>query len=150
MTDDERQALLASKHFYDMERDRKREEARQHLKGMDSQARATVARLAQEGNLEAMRLAHEFDIEIRERDYLDLIRQENIRLQSLLKETQIEQADREHASDVEVSEYMRKKVIDLAIAKLAVELGIDEHNISEGDIDAISRHLQEIESKKVR
>ena len=56
--------------------------------------------LALKGNLDAMKLSHQLDVEVRDRDFADSVREENLRLQSLGSELavrwQYEKAQSQH------------------------------------------------------
>lgn len=91
MSDDlwDKKELLALRESYARERaamnDRlitQRQQDKEHRAQMNQQ-------LAIRGNLEAIKLNHELDEETRERDFADLVREENLRLQSAASEQAI-------------------------------------------------------------
>ena len=130
MTDfDEKRALAAFNHSNQLERQRITRQDRDRLEARRQQAKADAAAIAATGNLEAMRLAHDLDGETRERDFLDLVREENVRLQSLIQETKIAQIDRTHESQTQINQLTQEAIIDLAKKVIAKRLGVTEQDL---------------------
>ena len=130
MTDfDEKRALAEVNHQNALSRQRETRLDRERFKARKEAARANAAAIAQTGNLEAMRLAHDLDGETRERDFLDLVREENVRLQSLIQETKIAQIDRTHESQTQINQLTQEAIIDLAKKVIAKRLGVTEQDL---------------------
>ena len=130
MTDfDEKRALADVNHQNALSRQREAREARDRAEARKIAAKSELSALAQTGNLEAMRLAHELDGETRERDFLDRIREENLRLQSLVKETQMAQIDRTHESQTRINELTKEAIIRLVERVLAKRLGVTDQQL---------------------
>lgn len=130
MTDfEEKRALATFNHSNQLERQRLARQDRDRLEFRRQQAQTDAAAIAATGNLEAMRLAHELDAETRERNFLDLVREENVRLQALIQETKIAQIDRTHESQTQINQMTQEAIIDLVKKVLAKRLGITEQDL---------------------
>lgn len=126
---DEKRSLAEINHQNTLARQRESRLDRERLEARKEAARANAAAIAQTGNLDAMRLAHELDEETRERDFLDLVREENVRLQSLVQETKVAQIDRTHESQTQINQLTQEAIIDLVKKVLAKRLGVTEQDL---------------------
>lgn len=110
-------------------------------------SRQRTAQLATTGNLEAMKLDHELDPERRDRDFLDLVRTENIRLQSLQTELQLTTNDRERQQNQDVNTATRLAMIEIVKAYTIKELGLG--NKEELSLEEIAEVLEGLEDNGI-
>lgn len=144
---DEKRALAEASHQNTLARQREARADRERLEARREAAKANAAAIAQTGNLEAMRLAHELDGETRERDFLDLIREENVRLQSLVQETKIRHIDRTHESQTQINQLTQEAIIDLAKKVLAKRLGVTEQALDAEKFATTERIRRELDQE---
>jgi len=142
---DEKRALADANHQNALARQREARLDRERFEARKEAARANAAAIAQTGNLEAMRLAYDLDEGTRERDFLDLVREENVRLQSLVQETKIAQIDRTHESQTQINQLTQETIIDLAKKVLANRLGVTEQALDAAKFASTERSKHALE-----
>jgi len=115
---------------------------RRELEVARDQAKQRTAQLAATGNLEAMKLDHDLDPERRDRDFADLIRNENVRLQSLQTELQLITNDRERQQNQDVNTATRLAMIEIVKAYAIKELGLgDKEELSLEEIASVMEKI---------
>ena len=146
---DEKRALSQLNHSNSLERQREARADRERLEAQKQRARTNTAAIAQTGNLEAMKLAHELDEERRERDFLDLVREENVRLRSLVQEAKIRQIDRTHESQTQINQLAQAAIIEITKKMLSKRLGLMEHTLGTEQSIAVDREKNRLEKDQL-